>query len=117
MKQLIGGTKDNIHRNETSSTPDSNPVVYGLATAYSAAFTVLAVILVTVMGLLLGARWSPAIVLCASAAACLLLLISLLRFENALVSSKFHMSNVVFMSFVKLKLSSTKFVTNGFLCF
>ena len=63
-------------------------MVYGLATAYSAAFTVLAVMLVLVLGLLLGARWSPALVLSASAAAALLLLISMLRFENALVSGK-----------------------------
>lgn len=82
MKQLMGGVKTS----DAGTSLDSNPIVYGLATAYSAAFTVIAVILVPVMGLLLGAIWSPAIVLCASAAAFLLLLISLLRFENALVS-------------------------------
>lgn len=89
VKQLIGGSREraNFNHTESSDTSDnSNPVVYGLATAYSAAFTVLSVVLVPVMGLLLGTRWSPAIVLCACAAVCLLLLISLLRFENALVS-------------------------------
>lgn len=83
MKQIISGqsTDDN-----PSETVGPNPVVYGLATAYSAAFTVLAMVLVPVMGLLLGSQWAPAIMLCACAATLLLLLISMLRFENAVVS-------------------------------
>lgn len=87
MKQMISGKKENLNQTETSDgTENSSPVVYGLATVYSASFTVLAVILVPVMGLLLGARWSPALVLCACAATCLLLFISMLRFENIIVS-------------------------------
>lgn len=83
MKQIISGQSNDGNPSELSGT---NPVVYGLATAYSAAFTVLAMILVPVMGLLLGSRWAPAIMLCACAATLLLLLISMLRFENAVVS-------------------------------
>ncbi|KAK3927529.1 GPI ethanolamine phosphate transferase 3 [Frankliniella fusca] len=87
MKQMIGGKKENLNQNDsTSSSENSSPVVYGLATVYSASFVVLAVILVPAMGLLLGARWSPALVLCACVATCLLLFISILRFENVIVS-------------------------------
>lgn len=90
MKQMIGGSKDNSGQNgSTDSSGSCRPMVYGLATAYSAAFTVFSVIIVLVLGLLLGARWSPAIVLTACAAAALLLLISMLRFENAVVSGEF----------------------------
>ncbi|XP_067001919.2 GPI ethanolamine phosphate transferase 3 isoform X2 [Anabrus simplex] len=71
---------------DEAQAEDKFPVIYGLATVYSAAFVILGVFLCLLVALLLGDVLAPASVLMMSACVALLALLSLLQYEKSLLT-------------------------------
>jgi len=74
---------------KSDDSPGDKPVVYGLATAYSAAFLVVAILFVIIVALLLGTQLAPSAVLMGTSSIILVALLALLRFDTAILPGNF----------------------------
>lgn len=84
--QQVKEVMDNSESNDRSPLDNKNPVVYGLATSYSASFTALGTFVSLFFVLLLGDALSPSIVLMFAVIVLLLIILSFTRLENTLVT-------------------------------
>lgn len=82
---------DNPDSNDKSPLENKAPVVYGLATSYSAAFISLGTFVCLFLMPLLGDVLSPSIVLMFAVIVILLIILSFNRLENTLVTGTYKL--------------------------
>lgn len=83
VPQLFNRMKWLYNKKKTESRQGNIPVVYGLATVYSAAFVMMLICFTLLISLLLGAKSAPSIVLLFTTGAFMLTLLAINRYHNS----------------------------------